>query len=965
VGWRVTIIAPRRPPPPSTGLQAAPLNPAVAGIVVPVTENTFKPHEADKFPHPRRGPADAPIMVICDSPTIDAMRQGLPASMDELGWFAQRASKQGFVPNDIQFVTLCAPIKQTDLTSAKRKWDHVSQYEERVRQIVEEANPAVVVTCGELATRVMMGRAVKITKSRGVVTKGKYSDRNIFPILSPKMVRRQPDNIPVFDADLGTLSRLKQGGYDPTSLQLTDVDYQWCVNLDEMMLCKPKALAIDTENWGGPNGGSGLNYRHPDFTVCTVQLSTGPGHARVIPTWDYYKRWEAEFNAMGITMTYRSWANLKAQLKTLLEDASITKMAHNFKYDNGALSYGMGIDVNGWEHDSELATRAVNENMMSYSLDDCVRIYVPEMSGYADLFNQMVDKSRMIDVPPNDEFDAEGKIVRPGMLSYAGGDPDAVYRLMRAVYPMLRRERGQMFLYQQVQMRGLLSFAKRIENYGQCIDRAALEEYETEVYTWVQREEQELFELIPAAVRRKWLTDPAVIKDLEKRGERSIPSVLFGKDKFLIDVLFGEEGFKLKPQVFTPSTAKLPDDQKVPSTSTKDHLPYFVNERGVKGEFVNRYRDFKKAQTLHSKYIKNFYKYIKPANDNSGEEKIYPSYNFRTNTSRTNSQDPNGQNFPKRGGKKVDFAKGFMRLIKASAGKVLIAADMSQVELRLTAWSAMEQNMLRIYNTGGDIHEATAAAVMRLSVEEFRALDAAVKKLQRFRAKAVNFGFIYGAMARTFQIYAKTQYEVDYTLREAEETRDIFFDKYKLIPWHGRVEEYVKAHGYVNTLHGGVRHLPAVWSTDWQVSTEAVRQAINAPIQRMGSDLGVIAINRLAAQVDPRLMRPVGFVHDQLIAEVDPGYVEQCMGWLCWVMENPPLEEWFGIRAPLPFVADPEFGPNLATTTEVSRSDIDIVQPEWWNVNEDEAYEAFMRNETPDWLSTREVNPPLRVRRMA
>jgi len=605
----------------------------------------------------------------------------------------------------------------------------------------------------------------------------------------------------------------------------------------------------------------------------------------------------------------------------------------------------------------------------------------------------------MIDVPPFDQVDEDGKLIAPGMLSYAGGDPDAVYRLARALYPMLRRDPGQMFLYRNVQMRGLLSFAKRIEKYGQCIDRAALEKYEAEVDAWVKEEEEVLFQMVPVSVRRKWLSDPKVVKELEKRGERSVPSILFGKDGFIIDTLFVPDGFKLKPCVYTPSTMKLcpphqETDERVPSTSTKDHFPYFVNETGDAGVFVNRYIALKKARTLHSKYIINFYKYIKPANDNSGEEKIFPSYNFRTNTSRTNSQDPNGQNFPKRG----DFAKGFLRLIKASAGKLLVAADMSQVELRLTAWSAMERTMLDIYRSGGDIHSATAAATLRMDIEQFMAWKRDVRllidiandipgagailssmnagkrrtftlddffALQRFRAKAVNFGFIYGAMAKTFRTYAKTQYGVDYSLKEAEETRNIFFERYKLLPWHARVEEFVKEHGYVKTLHGGTRHLHSVWSTDWSVQNEAVRQAINAPIQRMGSDLGVIAIARLAAQCDPKLMRPVGFVHDQIICEVDPGYVNQCAGWLCWVMENPPLEDWFGITAPLPFIADPEFGPNLAETTELKRDQIKIEQPEWWNCDEQSAYDAFMRNEVPEWIARPEIAPPVRLRRMA
>lgn len=930
-------------------ISAAPLQIAIPNLeAMPLTP------KGDQFPFPTRGNPNAPIVVVCDVPSVEAMRQGLPDTKANLKWFADRATLAGFVENDFLFISLCPPMDQKTNSTAKRRWEHVGAYVPGLKAKIEQINPRLVVSLGALAARAVMGRSVKITKSRGVAQM--VGSRLIVPMLAPFMVRKDPNYMPIFDADLNNVNRLKSLDFDPTKLYVQDVDYHYVTDLQALVDNKPRALSVDTET-------TGLDFRARGFKVLTTQLTPEPGKTLIVPHWTYYKRWETEFKARGIEMTRDQCNRLQGQLKALLEDPEIPKIAHNVKYDDGALRHGAFIDVKGWEDDTELMARAVNENFLAYSLDDCVRVYVPEMSGYADDFNQHIDKSRMIDVPPFSTFDEEGNITVYGMLEYAGGDPDAVYRLFRSLWPQLRREKGQMFLYKRVQMRGLLSFQKRIEIYGQCIDRAALEEYEREVATWVAQEEEDLFKLVPADVKRKWLTDPDVQKQLAKRGSRSIPDILYGKDAFLIDVLFNKEiGFKLKPRVFTPSTRKLPPDEQIPSTSTKDHLPYFVTARGKAGEFVNRYRDLKKAKTLLSKYIVNFYKYIKPANDNSSEEKIFPSFHFRTNTHRTNSQDPNGQNFPKRGGKKVDFASGFMRLIKASDGKVIIAADMSQVELRLTAWSAMEPTMLKIYREGGDIHAATAAAVMRLTPEQFALLPGDERKLQRFRAKAVNFGFIYGAMAETFRTYAKTQYEVDYTPTEAEETRTLYFDTYKLLPWHARVEAEVRANGFVRTLHGGVRHLPSVWSDDWSVSSEAVRQAINAPIQWMGSDFGVIAIARLAAQCDPNLMRPIGFVHDQIICEVDPGYVEQGMGWLAWVMENPPLEEWFGIRAPLPFVADPEWGMNLKDTTEAERrsdgtffwtekrgeekiihelSNLRVEKPGWWNDDEEQAYDRF------------------------
>lgn len=910
------MIPPRpRTPPPAA---SPPRDPSVPQIIrAAVTEQTYSGITPETYQFPVRAPNGsdrAPILVLCEPPTVDAMRFGLPMTKEHHVWFAQHASKAGFVEQDMIFLSPCPPIPKLSDASASKRWKFVEQYAERANALIDYYNPRVVVTCGEISSRILLRRAVKITKARGVLVRAP-NGRPVFPVLSPRLCTRMPDYLPVFDADLGTLHRLKQGGYDPAALEVGNVDYRWCTDLQELLDNPPKTIAVDTE-------GTGLNFRDPDYRVITVQITPRPGLSYVVPVDPvYWPEWNDDPEGLQ---------RLLGQLRAILENPEIKKVGHNLKYDHGCIRT-LGIEVIGWSHDTELMTRSVNENMMSYSLDDCVRIYVPEMSGYNDQLNIEIDKSNMRGVP-RDKF-----------LRYAGGDTDATFRLCRAAYGMLRQEPGQHFLYQRVQMRGLLSFAKRIETFGQCIDPDALTEYDAEVAEWVDNETRELMRLVPAKVRRKFMHDPK--------------GMSFTRDVFVREVLFSKDGFGLKPKVYTNSTKDLPEDQRVPSTSTKDHFPYFADPTGKPGSaglFVHRLISLQKANKLLSTYIRGFTKHIQPAGDGTDQQKIFPSYNFRTNTFRTNSQDPNGQNFPKRG----DFAKGFLRLIKASAGKILVAADLSQIELRLTAWSANEQEMLRIYNSGGDIHEATASTVMRLLIEEFRALDDPVKALQRFRAKAVNFGFIYGAQWKTFQTYAKTQYGVDYSDREAAETRELFFEKYKLEPWHRDVEAFVRRHGYVPTLHGGVRHLPSIWSDDWKISTGAVRQAINAPIQRFGSDLGVIAIARLAAQADPRIIRPIGFVHDQVVCEADPAYFQQAMGWLVWVMENPPLEEWFGIRAPLPIVAEPDFGPNLASMVELKKGDDGIFhakdsdktplpnyrveKPEWWNDDEEQAYDSLI-----------------------
>jgi len=860
------------------------------------------------FKFPWRGPMDAPILVICDHPTMDAARNALPMELDLHRMFAKMALRHGFKEGDFLFVGLCPPVPPEFTTDAKM-WNYIKPYAEQVREIITNVNPQMIVPLGKFAARLCMGRSVKIMKARGMCHHGKDLVQPVMPFLPTGLVRMQPDNVPIMNADLSILSRLKAANYNPDTLIVTDVNYRWCNDLSDLIANPPKALAVDTET-------TGLDYRAPDFEVICAQISTGPGDARVIRLSPNYFPNHTLFENDDVDL-------LRAQFKTLMEDHTIKKIGHNLKYDHGAIRR-LGIEVCGWEYDTELLGRIVAENFFQYSLDELVRIYVPELAGYADHFNQTIDKSKMMEVPPVDETDLAGGVTKLGMLAYAGGDPDATYRLFRALYPMAAKEPGQLHIYQRLQMPALLAFAKRIETYGQGLNVDALHEFETEVGEFVEVQTRKLIRLAPAKVKRKYTGDPKGFK--------------LSRADVLKDILFSPEGFALKPKVWTKSTQRLPMEQRVPSVSAKDHLPYFKDLKGPAGTYCTELIDLVKAEKMLTTYVRGFYKYVKGEVD--GMPSIFPEYNFRTNTFRTNSASPNGQNFPKRS----KFAKNFLKLIKARPGKILIAADLSQIELRIAAWMANEKNMLKIYQMDGDIHASTAAMVMGITIEEFRALAVEVYKLKRFQAKAINFGYIFGAREKTFVQVAKTDYGIDYTIKEATDIRNKFFGQFPgLEPWHDQQKYFAHEHGIIQSLHGGTRHLPSIYSPEWSIMAEAERQAINAPVQRFGSDLGVMAIIRLAAQCDPNVMRPIGFVHDQIICECDPDMAGEAMGWLVWVMENPMLEKMFGIRAPLPIRAEAEFGYSLAETEEVPRADLDIIKPDWWEDNEEEKWIEFTR----------------------
>lgn len=359
--------------------------------------------------------------------------------------------------------------------------------------------------------------------------------------------------------------------------------------------------------------------------------------------------------------------------------------------------------------------RFVNENFMTYGLDDLVKIYVPAMSGYADHFNATVDKSRMMECPPET------------MTDYAGGDSDATLRLAIALKPDLTRDPQNLHVMKKIHHQGLVAFTKTVETYGFTIDTDALAEFRTELEQWITEESIALVRRVPGAVRLKYLADPKGFS--------------FTRAECVIDTLFGSydeagtfhkgNGFGLKPTVFTKGTENEPQHKQVPSTSTKDHLPYFLNVGGPAQEFVERFTELAKARKVLTGFVDSFPQYYQrgPA----AQTCIMPAYNFKTNTRRSQSQSPNGQNFIKRG----KFAKPFRRCITTAPGKIIVASDLSQAELRIAAWMAGEREMMRIYQADGDIHRITAAMAMGIADEAYDQLASDVQKLKRFQAKAV------------------------------------------------------------------------------------------------------------------------------------------------------------------------------------------------------------------------------------
>jgi uracil-DNA glycosylase family 4 len=819
-----------------------------------------------------KGREDARFLVVTDAPSFRPEAYGRYLPQAAMTVFGKSMAHEGFDKNDFVLHPQVRCPHDPDYYTTKEKRLIAKCCRPYLLEAIDKVNPEVVVTLGAEAAKQVFGHPLKITKVRGIPARTEeLGETVILPMLSPVMVSLYPQHEPTFRADCATLGRLVDNSYDMIGASQSVLgQYEFIDDLQFLVDAHPERIGFDTEN-------TGLQWFAPDAKTLTMQFSIEPGKAYMLP-WDH----------PDSPQSSRAKVRLKRQLRQLLCNPDTLVIGQNAKYD-AVYTYaqtGIRYPIGG---DTLTLAALLDENSYTKNLDDLVKRFVPEMAGYADRFNATVDKSRLIEHPLDQDF-----------LDYGCGDADSTLRLDTALYKELATDERLLAHYQRVSLPGLNAFAS-VELQGLYVDEAQVEVFEAFMEERVGEMKASLLRQVPRSIKRAHVE----------------AGLKFSRPDFVRDILFHHpDGFKLKPRVWTKSTAKLEGNRKVPSTSTKDHLPYFYDTC----PFVYELSEYIKSARVLGANVKGFKKkYIFRTDD--GHQIVRPTYTlWKAVTGRSTSEDPNGQNFPARG----PIAMAYRKLFIARRNYFILAADLSQIELRIAADMANDPTMIRIFSQAGDIHTATALIVLGMSEAAFNSLPKEEQKLARFKAKAVNFGFLYGMGWRKFVAYAKTQYGVAFTEKEAQRIRGAFFAKYfKLPEWHAKMREHAAKHGMVRSYSGRVRHLPMIGSHDEVVRSEAERQAINSPVQEFGSSSGVMSCGRINEEIDQRYLALVGFVHDAIYAYVPAQYLEWGAKTLKWYMESNPLEEWFNRRLKVPIVAEIGFGVNLGDIFEMGDLETD------------------------------------------
>jgi len=485
------------------------------------------------------------------------------------------------------------------------------------------------------------------------------------------------------------------------------------------------------------------------------------------------------------------------RLRPLLEDPERPKLGHHLKYDAHVLR-NHGIELRGIRYDTMLESYVLNSTATRHDLDSTALRYLGiETIHYEDVAGKGAKQLTFDQVPL--EQAAE----------YAAEDADVTLRLHRTLWPQLEQLPRLRALYEEIEQ-PLVPVLLDMEHLGVLIDADML-----------RRQSHEI---------------AGRLIELEREAHAAAGSSFnLDSPKQLQEILFGQLGLPVKRR-----TAK-----GQPSTAED-----VLEELAADYELPRIILDYRGLAKLRSTYTEKL-----PAQVDTRTGRVHTSYHQAVAaTGRLSSTDPNLQNIPIRTPEGRRIRQAFV----APEDHLLLAADYSQIELRIMAHLSGDESLLRAFAEDRDIHQATAAEVFGVPLEQ-------VGAEQRRAAKAINFGLIYGMSA--FGLARQLGIERG----EAQQYVDLYFARYPGVKrYMDQTRALAREQGYVETVFGRRLYLPEIGSRNSQLRQYAERSAINAPMQGTAADI----IKRAMIEVHDWLRREhlparlVMQVHDELVLEV-------------------------------------------------------------------------------------------------
>ncbi|WP_429083868.1 DNA polymerase I [Aeromonas bivalvium] len=500
-----------------------------------------------------------------------------------------------------------------------------------------------------------------------------------------------------------------------------------------------------------------------------------------------------------------SEALVLGKLKPLLEDPARLKVGQNLKYDRNVLQ-NHGIDLQGIAFDTMLESYVLNSTASRHDMDSLAKKYLGvDTVSFEDIAGKGAKQLTF------------NQIELEQAAPYAAADADITLRLHQTLWGELSKQPELARVFTEIEL-PLLPVLARMELLGTTIDPKLLHQQSQEIEVRLAELERQAHEL---AGQEFNLSSP----------------------KQLGEILFVKLGLPILKK--TPKGAPSTAEEVLAELAETYELPRLLMEhRGL--------------AKLKSTYTDKLPLMIKPQTG-----RVHTSYHQAVAaTGRLSSTDPNLQNIPVRNEQGRRIRQAFI----PSAGYKLVAADYSQIELRIMAHLSGDQGLLTAFAEGKDIHKATAAEVFGV------ALDAVTTDMRR-SAKAINFGLIYGMSA--FGL-AK---QLGIGRAEAQKYMDLYFERYPgVLEYMERTRQQAEAQGYVETLFGRRLYLPDIKSRNAGLRKAAERAAINAPMQGTAADIikrAMIAVDGWIRGITDGSIHMLMQVHDELVFEIREEKLEE------------------------------------------------------------------------------------------
>ena len=491
-------------------------------------------------------------------------------------------------------------------------------------------------------------------------------------------------------------------------------------------------------------------------------------------------------------------------LKPLLEDESLIKIGQNLKYDKSVLAR-YNIDLKGIGFDTMLESYVLNSVASRHNMDDLALKYLGHSTIH---FEDIAGKGKKQVTFDKIDLDIAGE--------YAAEDADITLRLHEALWPKLSAEPSLRKVFEEIEL-PVLSILSKIERNGVMLNQDLLRQQSKELEVRLNELEQEAYSLAE--------------EEFNLASPKQLQRIFFEK----LELPIIKKTPKGQPSTAEPVLQELALDYPLPKV-------------------ILEYRGLSKLKSTYTDQL--------PAQVHESTGRIHTSYHQAVAaTGRLSSQNPNLQNIPIRTEEGRRVRKAFV----APSGYKLVAADYSQIELRIMAHLSQDEGLLKAFNAGEDIHKATAAEVFSVDVTE-------VSDDQRRSAKAINFGLIYGMSA-----FGLSR-QLNISRGDAQEYIDLYFERYPGVrKYMDDTRALAADQGYVETLFGRRLYLPDINASNFQRRQGAERTAINAPMQGTAADIIKLAMIKVdewlvESQIDAKVIMQV---HDELVVEAASDVVEE------------------------------------------------------------------------------------------